>query len=192
MADTDVVDWTRVIAEQLDWHWTAQARPRLDGLTDAEYHWEPVDGCWGVRRRGQGVAMEVGIGDFIIDWAMPEPSPAPVTTIAWRLAHLLVGVLGDRNARYFDGPDVGYLTFDYPGSADAALAVLDDYYARWIAGVRALGADQLAEPCREPGHESESMAELVVHINREMIHHLAEVALLRDLYRHREQPLPDA
>ena len=26
------------------------------------------------------------------------------------------------------------------------------------------------------------MAELVLHINREMIHHLAEIALLRDLY----------
>ena len=29
------------------------------------------------------------------------------------------------------------------------------------------------------------MAALVLHINREMIHHLAEVALLRDLYAHR-------
>jgi hypothetical protein len=27
------------------------------------------------------------------------------------------------------------------------------------------------------------MSALVLHINREMIHHLAEVALLRDLYR---------
>jgi hypothetical protein len=28
-----------------------------------------------------------------------------------------------------------------------------------------------------------SMAELVLHINREMLHHGAEIALLRDLYR---------
>jgi hypothetical protein len=28
------------------------------------------------------------------------------------------------------------------------------------------------------------MATLVLHINREMIHHLAEVSLLRDLYLH--------
>lgn len=27
------------------------------------------------------------------------------------------------------------------------------------------------------------MAELVLHINREMLHHGAEIALLRDLYR---------
>jgi hypothetical protein len=30
------------------------------------------------------------------------------------------------------------------------------------------------------------MLELVLHINREMIHHLAEIALLRDLYAHRQ------
>jgi hypothetical protein len=29
------------------------------------------------------------------------------------------------------------------------------------------------------------MAALVLHIHREAIHHLAEVALLRDLYAHR-------
>ena len=30
------------------------------------------------------------------------------------------------------------------------------------------------------------MADLVLHIHRELIHHLAEVCLLRDLYAHRE------
>ncbi len=29
------------------------------------------------------------------------------------------------------------------------------------------------------------MAALVLHIHRELIHHLAEIALLRDLYAHR-------
>jgi hypothetical protein len=29
------------------------------------------------------------------------------------------------------------------------------------------------------------MIELILHINREAIHHLAEIALLRDLYAHR-------
>ncbi|PRC44551.1 serine/arginine repetitive matrix protein 1, partial [Mycobacterium sp. ITM-2017-0098] len=29
------------LAEQLDWHWTGQLRPRLDGLTDDEYFFEP-------------------------------------------------------------------------------------------------------------------------------------------------------
>lgn len=53
-----------------------------------------------------------------------------------------------------------------------------------MAGVRSLGADGLARPCgpAEGPRASASMAELVFHINREMLHHGAEIALLRDLY----------
>ena len=38
------------------------------------------------------------------------------------------------------------------------------------------------------------MVTLVLHIHRELIHHLAEIALLRDLYRQLHQPedRPDA
>ena len=43
---THAVDWHGQLFEQLDWHWRTSARPRLDGLTDDEYRWEPVPGCW--------------------------------------------------------------------------------------------------------------------------------------------------
>jgi hypothetical protein len=176
------MDWTTSLAEQIDWHWQNQARPRVDGLTDREYLWEPVADCWSIRPRAEAVAMAVGTGDAVIDFDLPEPSPAPVTTIAWRLAHVIVGVLGERNARYFDGPPVSYQEFDYPASADRSLALLDAAYDRWIDGVRALSPEALEAPCGEPGFEASPMADLVLHIHRELIHHLAEVALLRDLY----------
>jgi hypothetical protein len=182
------IDWTKQLADQLDWHWQFHLRRRLDGLTDDEYFWEPVPHCWNVRPRGQGVVMEVGEGDFIIDFAMPEPDPPPVTTIAWRLGHLLVGVLGARNGRHFGGPPVDYATYRYPGTAAEALSQLDEMYARWIAGVRELDEEALARPCGEPGFEADPMAALVLHINREMLHHGAEIALLRDLYRWRSSP----
>jgi hypothetical protein len=176
------MDWTTSLTDQVDWHWRAQARPRLDGLTDSEYFWEPVADCWSIRPRAEAVAMPVGSGDFIIDFDLPEPSPSPVTTIAWRLGHVIVGVLGDRNARHFDGPAVSYQDFDYPGSADRALVLLDDFYARWLRGVRELDTEELTAACGEPGFEESPMADLVLHIHRELIHHLAEIALLRDLY----------
>lgn len=182
------MDWNRVLADQLDWHWTNHLRPRLAGLTDDEYFWEPVPDCWNVRPRGQGGALiRAGSGEFTCDFAMPEPEPAPVTTIAWRLAHLIVGVFGARVAGHFGGPEVSYETFAYAGTADEALAQLDEVYAAWIAGVRGLDENALARPvgpAEGPWAES-SMAELVVHINREAIHHGAEIALLRDLYAHR-------
>ena len=72
------LDWNFQLAEQLDWHWREQLRPRLNGMTDEEYRWEPVPGAWNVRPRGTGTApVAVGAGEFTIDFAMPEPDPPP-------------------------------------------------------------------------------------------------------------------
>ena len=38
--------WNELLLDQIDWHWTRQAGPRLDGLSDEEYLWEPVVDCW--------------------------------------------------------------------------------------------------------------------------------------------------
>jgi hypothetical protein len=86
-------------------------------------------------------------------------------------------------ASHFGGPSIDYIGYDYPGDADAALRNLDAAYAMWRDGVRALDADGLARPvgpAEGPWHQS-PMAELVFHINREAIHHLAEIALLRSV-----------
>jgi hypothetical protein len=182
------IDWNAQLADQLDWHWQHQARPRLDGLTDHEYFWEPVPGCWNVRRRGEGDApIAAGSGEFTIDFALPEPDPPPVTTIAWRLGHVIVDVFGGRVASHFAGPPMDYETHDIAGTADEALTQLDAGYAAWVEGVRGLGAAGLGEPCgsAEGPFSEYPMAALVLHINRETIHHLAEVALLRDLWAQR-------
>ena len=185
------LDVPAVLAGQLRWHWENQARPRLEGLTDQEYLWEPVPGCWNVRPRGtKGTgSIQGGSGEYTIDFEYPEPVPPPVTTIAWRLSHILSGILGQRNASHFDGPPADYESFDYPGSASAALALLDEYYERWISHVSALSEEDLARPVgpAEGGWAEAPMATLVLHIHRELIHHLAEVALLRDLYARRDR-----
>ena len=36
------VDWNGELVDQLESHWRQQLRPRLDGLTDHEYFWQPV------------------------------------------------------------------------------------------------------------------------------------------------------
>jgi hypothetical protein len=182
------LDWTKELADQLDWHWKAALRPRLDGLTDEEYLDEPVPGCWNVRPRGESTApLQGGSGPFVIEFEMPAPEPPPVTTIAWRLGHVIVGVLAMRAASHFGGPATDYMTHDYAGTASEALAQLDDAYDRWVTGVRGLDADALAAPCgpAEGPYAEFPMATLVLHINRETIHHGAEIALLRDLYRSR-------
>ncbi|MBF6173393.1 DinB family protein [Nocardia blacklockiae] len=179
--------WNPLLREQLTWHWSHQLRPRLAGLTDDEYFWEPVPDCWNVRPRGTATApVQGGSGAVTIDFAFPPPDPPPFTTIAWRLGHVIVGVLAMRNAAHFGRPPTDYYSFDYAATAAAALDQLDTEYETWLAGVEALGEDGLARPCGEAeGEYAEySMATLVMHIHRELIHHLAEVCLLRDLYLH--------
>ena len=79
------------LVEQLDFHWTHALRPRFDGLTDDEYFWQPVPDCWTVHPDGG------------VDFAYPAPEPAPFTTIAWRLAHVIIGVFAMRNHSHFGG-----------------------------------------------------------------------------------------
>lgn len=163
-----------LLADQLDFHWRHQLRPRLAGLTDAEYFWQPVADCWTVHPDGG------------VDFSYPEPAPAPFTTIAWRLAHVIVGVLAMRNHAHFGGPAADYQSWPYATDAATALAQLDTEYRRWITGVRALTSADLDRPCgpAEGPYADEPMSVLVLHINREVIHHGAEIALLRDLYTH--------
>jgi hypothetical protein len=181
------LDWRYEASEQLRWHWAHQLRPRLNGLSDEEYFWEPTHNSWSVHPRGHSRApIQVGSGAFTIDFAVPEPDPPPVTTIAWRLGHIIVGVLGARIGIHLGGPPVDYQTFAYAGTADEALAQLDAMYQTWSEGVRSLGAQGLERPCgpSEGEFADRPLAALVLHINREVIHHGAEIALLRDLYLH--------
>jgi DinB superfamily len=165
---------TTQLADQLDYHWTNHLRPRLDGLTDDEYFWQPVPDCWTVHSDGS------------IDFTYPEPEPAPFTTIAWRLAHVIVGVLAVRNYNHFGGPEASYQTWRYAMDAATALRQLDEAYANWITGVRGLSDDDLSRPCgpAEGPYAEYPMMALVLHINREAIHHGAEIACIRDLYVH--------
>ena len=46
--------WTSMLVDQLDFYLAAHLLPRLEGLTDEEYFWEPVPDCWSVRPDGSG------------------------------------------------------------------------------------------------------------------------------------------
>jgi hypothetical protein len=185
------IDWNAQLVEQLEWHWQNQLRPRLDGLSDDEYFWEPVPGSWSIRRRADAsTPLAMGPGDFVLDYAMPPQDPEPVTTIAWRLAHIIVGVFGSRNLVYFGGPPADWATWPYAETAAAALGQLDEAHDRWITGVRSLGEQGLIrpiDPAEGADYAESPMAELVLHIHREVIHHGAEISLLRDLYLWKEK-----
>jgi hypothetical protein len=170
------IDWAVELLGQTDFYLDAMLEPRLEGLTDEEYLWEPVEGCWSVHPRGDGTAT--------IDWVFPPPRPAPVTTIAWRICHIAGTGFAMRTDHHFgDGrwtPDRA----DWPTTATAGVAYLRDSYASWRAAVLAAGTARLLEPTgpAEGPFADAPFAALVLHLARELFHHGGEIGLLRDLY----------
>jgi hypothetical protein len=181
------MDWNAEVVDQLESHWTDQLRPRLSGLTDAEYFWQPVPACWTLTRRTSTTApMPLGTGEWTMDYA-PPPASA-FTTIAWRLCHL-IAVFGQPTADRFTVPGPDGHAIDFPGTAASALTQLDEFHDAWIRDVRALGPAGLTRPqgpISPPTYADAPLAKLVMHTHREVIHHGAEISLLRDLYSHRE------
>jgi hypothetical protein len=181
------VEWNALIVGQLEFYWDVHLRPRLDGLTDDEYFWEPVPGMWSVRRDDAG--------NWVSDWAWPTPEPAPMTTIAWRMMHIAATGLANRAAAFFGEdpfPDVNmndpkrYPT-SMPSTAADAVAYLDKAYAAWMTGISALDEHEIARKLGSKGgqYADDTMAGLIIHINREVMHHGGEIGVLRDLYARR-------
>ncbi|HVE92581.1 MAG TPA: DinB family protein [Actinomycetota bacterium] len=176
------------VIEQLDFYWREQFRPRLEGMTDEEYVWEPVPGAWNLRPRSEArTSMAAGGGDLVLDWEWPEPDPPPVTTIAWRIGHIGCGVLGMRASNHFGDGSTDYQTTVWPSTAIEAIDYLDQSYGAWRDGISKLSEEDLWKPVgpAEGPYAQSPYIELILHINREAIHHAAEIALLRDLYRAR-------
>ncbi|WP_159941248.1 MULTISPECIES: DinB family protein [unclassified Nocardiopsis] len=174
------VNWTGEILAQLRFYWDDSLWPRLEGLTDEEFHWEPVPGARTVRRGPGGLHQP--------DSAVPEPQPPPVTTIAWRLGHLVVDVLETRVNWHFGDRTATRGSIDWPATATDARQRLRHAYTVWSEHVQDLDEDALAAPvggAASPSWADFPMVALVLHVNREVIHHGAEVAALRDLYRAR-------
>lgn len=162
-----------------------RTRVRLDGLTDHEYFWEPAPGCWTIRRRDDGT--------WCIDWPLPRPDPEPFTTIAWRLWHLIDMYGENRAPRWLavppQGPAIG---FDAPhnaappATAGEALSRLERAHDRWDAHLALATDASLAEPIGAvagPQYAQRTRTAYVLHMLDEFIHHGAEIAVLRDLWR---------
>jgi len=160
-------------------------RDRLDGLTDEEYLWEPALGCWSIRQRPDGT--------WLTEWPLPRPDPEPFTTLAWRLWHVIDCYGEDRAPRWLavpaQGRPIGMDDLDGrepPVTAADAIVRLERAHDRWDAHLALVGDEQLAEavgPVGGPEYADRTRAAYVLHMLDEFIHHGAEIALLRDLWR---------
>jgi hypothetical protein len=168
------VELIPLLFDGFDYVWR-RTRDRTAGLGDTEYLWEPVPGMWTVRERD---------GRWVADHAEPDPVPAPVTTIAWRMWHI-ADCLSSYVAPHFgDWPLPGGFR-DWVGGAEPARAAMETAYTVFRERLTGLGEEGLR---REMGpawgrYQHEPWAALVIHAMDEVVHHGAEIGLLRDLYR---------
>ena len=153
-----------------------RTRRRLDGLTDAEYIWEPAPYCWSIRPSANGA------------WEADGPLVSgigPLTTIAWRMWHLTQCYGSPRNAEWLGVP--GPIADDLSAAPTAALAVakLDKAAEWWATLLERLTDGDLALPLGSVAGEFRDSSRLgfLFHMFDEQIHHAAEIGVLRDLYQ---------
>jgi hypothetical protein len=173
MARWSGADRVELLRFQLEEAWTA-LRDRVEGLTDDEYLWEPVPGCWTVHRDEAG--------RWVTDYAEPDPDPAPFTTIAWRLVHVADCKVMYHEWAFGDGR-LGFDDLAAPPTVAGALQRLDEGQAALRAELESSTEPDLDRPVLTNwGEEWPAWRIFTTMIDHDR-HHGAEVGCLRDLYR---------
>ena len=159
-------------------------------ITDDEYLWTPVPGAWSVRRRADGPGPRATLLHGAGEWGRDayhdkEPYPPPFTTIAWRLSHL-TEMLTLRADHTSGTRSMSRDAYQVSGDAATAVAALMTAVEAWRATLAQCddhALDTVGYSAYPYGSDLEEMfIDVVWWVNQEVLHHGAEIALLRDLY----------
>jgi hypothetical protein len=162
-----------LLAAQMDEAF-ARLRNRLDGLTDDEFFWEPVPGCWTVFRGDDG--------RWTYQYEEPDPSPAPFTTIGWRLVHVaLCKVMYHEWA--FGPRELTFITIDNPHDVSSSLSMLERGHALLARDLAGLDDASLDRPVLTNWGEEWPAWRIFTAMTDHDAHHGGEIGALRDLYR---------
>lgn len=194
------------VMDQTDYFTLARA---WTGLTDDEFFWEPTRDTWSVRRRAQCQTLSpFGADDWVADFG-PEPTPAPMTSIAWLAWH--IGSVASRLSEidFMGGAQTlasgwtsPYLTHHsiFTSAHDAGAAFRDGWDAL-RAAIEARADDQLQSTSPDYSYAHAPMKDglcvlgppglhrpatfFIARALNEIIHHSAQICTLRDLFAHR-------
>ncbi len=174
------------------------------GLTNAELHWEPLAGSWGVHRREDCSTPNPfpTDGDWVADFddsleraADDGKANTPLTTIAWLFWHV-----GSTPSRLLDLDFLGgtkptdsawtspYIV-PHPvfATADEAVTSMRDGWKALARAIRDSSDEQLEQPTRfwgyggQPGPETIG-AQVIAAALHEISHHGTQMCAIRDLY----------
>ena len=111
-----------------------------------------------------------------------EPGPK-VRTLAWRMGHIADLLTDERNAAWLGVPPRP-APAGTPMTARDAVDRLEAAFTAWSEVLDAVPVESLAEPIGPVGgrYADTTRRAFVLHVLDELIHHGAEVALVRDLW----------
>jgi uncharacterized damage-inducible protein DinB len=147
----------------------------VDGLTEEEFAWEPVEGCWTVRQGPDG------------RWAAdypepPHPVPGPFTTIGWRLVHVAEAKLMYHDYA-FGAASLVWPDIDSTHTATDAIASLEAWQALLDDDLASIDDMDLETPRLTNWGEQWPTWRIFWTMIEHDIHHGAEIGALRDLLR---------
>ncbi|WP_434599779.1 DinB family protein [Streptomyces sp. A5-4] len=129
------------------------------------------------------------VEQILVHTGAPEPDKTPVTTIAWRLGHLHSCFAGQWEWTFGERRQEPKLLVDFTPSASLALERLWALIDRWRDSVATVTDEQLDMVGFSQYPYGSDPDDLYISVlagaNLEFIHHMAEIALLRDLWRTR-------
>lgn len=147
---------------------------RLAGLTDEEFYWEPVPGCWTIRQDQAGV--------WWVDYEQPDPDPAPFTTIGWRLVHVATcKIMYHEHA--FGARQLTWDTLIYPHTAADAIALFEEGHRRLKNALLPLTDIELEKMVFTNWGEEWPAWKIFWTMASHDLHHGGEIGCLRDQYR---------
>jgi hypothetical protein len=172
------------VRSQLEFSWF-ELRARLATVTQDEFAWEPAPGAFSVRLRAESTAPRTfGVGDWVVEWPGGSDEPGP-RTIAWLVAHL-TEVVTERYDWTFGEHRLHRPDLTYWGEVGPAVGALTAVVDAWRSGIADMSDDDIFAigfSQATPIDAQAPFAQLVLHVNRELIHHGSEIFTLTDLYR---------
>jgi hypothetical protein len=152
-------------------------RDRLTGLDDEEYLWEPAPVCWTLHPRPDGSCLG--------DWGLIGPDgSAPFTTIAWRMSHLIELMAGARIPACLGLDGAALIDPPLQATATDAMRVVAAAHDSWRDCVERADESELTAAMGPVAgmYADYTRIAFILHILDEVIHHGAEVGVLRDLF----------
>jgi DinB family protein len=166
------VDTTQLLITTMEQSYN-RLRDRLSDLTDAEFFWQPRPKSWTI--------YEDRPGHWTYHYEIPDPNPAPLTTVGWQLVHIaLTKVMYHEWA--FGAARLTFPELVVPHTASSAKQVLEEAHQVLRSDLSSRNDSQLDEPRKTNWGEMWPAWRIFTTMADHDAFHGGTIGYLRDLY----------